>query len=207
MRTNAIQLLLLAVTFAALGACGSGQEAEVSSSTAGAPATDPAAGELAVASGQAHSDEPATTGAPLAVSRTREGNGGIIVVAGEMSMEFDYSPPQGRCRASEGKFDARGIDITDDKAGVSINYQTVVAPDTGSVVGRSFILEVKKDGYVTWATTASLAGSIEDVSLHSSEGGGTVLTLTGTVSGFHENRVPTGTKVPFRMEATCVPTK
>ena len=47
MRTNAIQLSLLAVTFAALGACGSGQEAEVSSSTAGAPATDPAAGELA----------------------------------------------------------------------------------------------------------------------------------------------------------------
>lgn len=203
MRTTAIRLLL-AVTFAAMGACGSGDDTESPPSTDGAPGAKPdsAASVPPATSGQTGS-KPA--GAFPEVSRTQEGNGGILALAGEMTMEFDYAPPQGRCQASDGKFVARGIGINDDKAEVSINYETIVAPDTGRVVGQSFLLEVRKDGYTTWVVHVGtgLAGSIEDISQENLPGGGVTLTATGTVAGFQKNRAPTGTRAPFRLEATC----
>lgn len=203
MRIAAIHLLL-AVTFAVTSACSSGEDTEATSSIVSAPVSPPGSAddEPAAASGQTDSNR-SVTGADLQVSRTREGNGGIIAVAGEMTMEFDYSPPQGHCRASDGKFEAKGIDIDDAKAGVSIKYETVVAPDTGRVVGRVFFLEVRKDGYTPWSTNSSLAGSIDDISQDILPGGGISLTVTGTVSGFQDNRVPTGIKSPFQLEATC----
>ena len=189
-----------AETPASAAQVGDGQEVKVTQGTAvGAVADDPAA-----TSGQTVS-EPAATGASLEVSRTREGNGGILAVAGEMTMEFDYSPPQGHCRASDGTFVARGIGINDDKAGVSIEYATIVAPDTGTVVGQVFNLEVTKDGYVPWAANSALAGTVEDTSQDTLPGGGVTLTVTGNISGLHENRAPTGTRKPFRLEATCEP--
>ena len=133
--------LLTAATFAWLGACSSDENTEASSLTVGATATNPqSADEPAAAAGQTDG-MPSATAAPQ-VSRTREGNGGIIGVAGQLTMEFDYSPPQGLCRASDGKLNAKGIDIDDDKAGVTIIYETVIAPDTGHVVG-SFIATVR----------------------------------------------------------------
>jgi hypothetical protein len=202
MRIAAIHLLT-AATFALLGACSSGENTDASSSTVSAPATNPqSADEPAAASGQTESMPSAA--APQ-VSRTRAGNGGIIGVAGQMTMEFDYSPPQGLCRASDGKLSAKGIDIDDDKAGVTIKYETVVAPDTGRTVGYVLNLEVRKDGYVRWVTNvgSGQAGSVDDIAQELLPGGGTTLSVTGTMAGFNENRAPTGTKAPFRLEVTC----
>jgi hypothetical protein len=120
-----------------------------------------------------------------------------------MTMEFDHSLPQGHCQAADGKFVARGVDINDDNAGVSIDYATIVAPDSARVVGEVFHLEVKKDGYVPWAVNSAFSGAIEDISLDVSPGGGGTLTVTGVASGFHESRAPTGTRTPFRLEASC----
>jgi hypothetical protein len=204
-RTAAIRLLLV-VTLAAMGGCSSGEDTEAAPSAGGAPKLGPDSPTdgPAAAPGQT-GGEPAATGASLEVSRTREGNGGILAVAGEMTMEFDYSPPQGHCRASDGKLVARGIVIDDDQAGVSIDYATIVAPDTGRVVGTAFLLEVRKDGYIPWVAHVGtgLAGSVEDISHDMSPDGGVTLTVTGTIAGFHKNRAPTGTRKPFRLEASC----
>jgi hypothetical protein len=120
-------------------------------------------------------------------------------------MEFDFASTQGRCTASDGQFEARGIDIDDDTAGVTISYATIVAPDTGNVVGTVFQLEIKKDGYVPWAVNSALAGAVADISDSASPGGGVTLAVTGLASGFHESRAPTGVKKPYRLEATCDP--
>lgn len=205
MRTIAIHLLL-AVTCAAVGACGSGKDTEAAPFTEDSTRTDPkSAADGASAESRQTRREPAVTPAPLEVSRTRAGNGGVIAVAGEATMEFDYSPPQGHCQASAGKFVARGIDISDDNAGVSIDYATIVAPDTGRVVGQAFYLEVKRDGYVPWSVNSALARAVEEIVLDESPGGGGALTVTGVASGFHETGAPTGTRVPFRLVATCEP--
>lgn len=205
MRTTA-RRLLLAVTLTAMGGCSAGEGTNAAPLAGGAarlgpdsPTDDPAA-----ASGQPGSETTAT-GATLEVSRTRTGNGGILAVADEMTMEFDYPPLQGHCRASDGKFAAKGIGIDDDQAEVSINYGIIVAPDTGRVIGPAFLLEVRKDGYLPWVVHVGtgLAGSVEDISQDISPGGDVVLTVTGTVSGFHRNRAPTGVEKPFRLEATC----
>lgn len=197
-------ILFLAVTCAAMGACGPQKEKEAAAPTASASGTGPGstADDAAAASGQMRSS-PTATRASLEVSRTREGNGGIIAVAEELTMEFDYSPPQGRCQGSDGKFAARGIDIDDDEAGVSIDYATLVAPDSGTVVGQVLNLEIKKDGYVLWAVNSALTGSIEDVALDTSPEGGITLTVTGIASGYQKNRAPTGIRKPYRLEATC----
>ena len=203
--TIAIHVLLV-VAFGTIGACGSGDDTQAPPSAGRAPEADsgPAVDEPVATAGPSAS-EPAATFPE--VSRTRQGNGGVIAVAGEMTMEFDYSAPQGRCQAADGKFAARGIGINDDNTGVSIRYETIVAPDTGKVVGSVFGLEVRKGGYVPWVAQVGTgrAGSIEEISQDVSPGGGVVLTVTGTVAGFQKNRAPTGVKAPFRLEATCGP--
>jgi len=201
MRTTALRLILT-ITFSVTGACGSREDNDAAPSTGGETRTSPAA---------AAEEQSAPSVKPVAavpeVSRTREGNGGIIAIAGELTSEFDYAPPQGRCKVSEGKFFARGIGIDADTAEVSINYESIVAPDTGNVVGQVFQLEVRKDGYVPWSTQVGTgaAGSVEDISQDVSPGGGVTLNVTGTVAGFQKNRAPTGTRAPFRLEATCEP--
>jgi hypothetical protein len=196
---SAVIRLILAATFAAVGACGSaGVSPESSPGSVAdntAAASDPASSELYA------------SGVFPEVSRTRDGDGGIIAIAGEMTMEFDYAPPQGHCQASDGKFAAKGIGIDNDQSGVSINYETIVAPDTGKIVGQVFLLEVRKDGYVPWAAQVGtgLAGSVEDISQDSAPGGGITLSVTGAVAGFQKNRAPTGIKTPFRLQATCEP--
>ncbi len=188
-----------------VGACGSGEETATNSSAAGAGSDmGPAAEEPAATADQAYSNSPVASSIPD-VTRTREGNGGIIAVAGEMTMEFDYSPPQGNCRASDGKFEAKGIDIHDDTAGVTIKYETVVAPDTGRLVGSVLNLEVGKDGYVQWVASVGIgrAGSVDETSYDVLPAGGVTLVVTGTMAGFQKNRAPTGIKAPFRLEATC----
>jgi hypothetical protein len=194
--------LLIAATIAFMGACGSGESTDASSSSATAPVSNPRPADKPTAV----SDQ--TEGTPAAapqVSRTREGNGGIIGVAGQMTMEFDYSPPQGYCRVSDGKLAVNGIAIDDDQAGVTITYDTIIAPDTGRVVNHVLILEVREDGYVTWVTHvgSGIAGSVDDMTFDVSPDGATTLSVTGIIAGFEKNRAPTGIKAPFRLEAVC----
>lgn len=146
-----------------------------------------------------------TTAIRLLLAVTLTAMGGILAVADEMTMEFDYPPLQGHCRAADGKFAAKGIGIYDDQAEVSINYGIIVAPDTGRVIGPAFLLEVRKDGYLPWVVHVGtgLTGSVEDISQDISPGGDVVLTVKGTVSGFHRNEAPTSIRKPFRLEATC----
>jgi hypothetical protein len=167
--------------------------------------TNPRSADKSAAVADQTDSNPAVAASALQVSRTREGNGGIIAVAGQMTMEFDYSPPQGYCRLSDGKLAAKGIAIDNDKAGVTINYDTIIAPDTGRVVNHLLILEVRKDGYVPWVTHVGtgIAGSVDDMSLDVSTDGATTLSVTGIIAGFEKNRAPTGIKAPFRLEAIC----
>lgn len=198
MRITAIYLIL-AITFSVTAACGSGGDNDAATSNGDNPGASPApvANDPATASG-----EPAA--AVPDVSRTREGNGGIIAVAGELTTEFDYASPQGRCKASAGKFVARGIGIDDATTDVSINYETIFAPGTSDVVGQALLLEIRLDGNLSWITHVGtgLAGSVDEISQDVSPGGIT-LTVTGVMSGFQKNGAPTGVRAPFRLEATC----
>lgn len=193
--------ILLAIALVGMVACGSGEE-----SGAGLPT------ETAPQESQGSTSEPSRSEGPAneaypEVERTREGSGGIIAIAGELTMEFDYSPPQGRCKVSDIQFEARGIDLDDDTAGVSITQATIIAPDTGRTVRETLVLEVRKDGYKPWVVSVGvgLAGSVKDISREVSPGGGTTLVATGTIAGFKKDRMHTGIKKPFRLEATCVP--
>jgi len=198
MRITAIRLVL-AITFSVTSACGSGGGNDEATSTGGDSGTSPA---------PAAADSATAAGEPVVafpeVLRTREGNGGIIAVAGELTMEFDYAPPQGRCKASDGKFVARGISIDNDTTDVSINYETLFAPGTSDVVGQVFLLEIRKDGEKPWVVHVGtgLAGSVDEI-LQDVSPGGVTLNATGIVSGFQKNGAPTGVRAPFRLEATC----
>lgn len=193
--------VLQAIALIGMAACGSGTESDAGLRT-----------ETAPDEGQDSESEPSSSVVAVnevypEVDRTRTGDGGIIAIAGEMTMEFDYSPPQGSCKVSDIQFKARGVDINDESAGVSITQATIIAPDTGRTVGETLVLEVLKDGYKPWVVSVGvgLAGSVKDISREISPGGGTTLVATGTIAGFRKDTMHTGIKKPFRLEATCDP--
>jgi len=139
------------------------------------------------------------------VTRTLTGNGGIVALAGELSIEFDYAPAGGRCTTDEGRFSAKGAEVGDTGRRVMIEYAEVVDPNTGRSLGPALNLEIRAGDDRMWAAHvgSGIAGKVEDIVQQATAGGGSTLMVTGVAASFRYNGMPTGSSAPFRLLALC----